>query len=114
MKNSDSVGILGFSKLFSQNRNDVESTINVLFVRLPSDSTTTSRVVESVLRTGSTVNVDHDLEFVLLGPTDSLVEVRELTGNVRFSGLGFESPVTDRDTNVVSKERRRAEGVSFF
>ena len=44
-----------------------------------------TRVVETVLASGSAVKVDDDLQSVYTGPRDGLVEVWELTLDVRFT-----------------------------
>ena len=44
-----------------------------------------TRVVETVLASGSAVKVDDDLQSVLASPRDGLVEVWELTLDVRLT-----------------------------
>lgn len=47
------------------------------------------------------MQINHDLQIVVLGPLDSLVEVWELTLDVRFASTDVPSPVAYGYTNVV-------------
>lgn len=47
------------------------------------------------------MQVDDDLEAVLLGPRDGLLEVRQLTLNVRLSARYVPSPETNGDADVI-------------
>lgn len=49
----------------------------------------------------TTVQVNDDFEASATSPTDSLVQVRELTIDVRVALQGRKSPVADGNTNVV-------------
>jgi len=48
LKNGDSVGVFGLSKLLREDADDVESTFDVLLVGLPGSLSSSSRVVETV------------------------------------------------------------------
>lgn len=54
-----------------------------------------------ILTSGSAVQVNDDFEAVVPSPSDRLLQVRQLAGNVRFPGPDFERPVSDGYADVV-------------
>lgn len=119
LDDGDGVSVLRLCEFLRKFRNDIESALHVLLRSLPGDCTTSSRVVEPVLRSRSSVNVDVDLESVFPRPSDRFEQIRPLTIDVRFSLLTFERPVSNRDTNGVpirregSERRTKRERIGF-
>lgn len=104
LKGSDRVGVFGFRKLFGELADDVESSVDVLAVSVPGDGSSSTTVVEPVLTTRSSMDIDVDANTVLGGPPDGAEQVGVLPRDVRLPRLDVERPVTDGDTNVVPTE----------
>lgn len=68
---------------------------------VPCLSTSVSRVVVSVLRAGSAVQINQNFETVVSSPADGLVEVGGLALDVRFAAGDIVGPETDRNSDVV-------------
>jgi hypothetical protein len=87
--------------LFGQRLDDVLGTVDIVAIGSKQGLSTTTGIVVTVLTSGSTVQIDHDLDVVIACPANDSVQVFSLPLNIGFTSRNIVCPETDRYTNVV-------------
>lgn len=97
---SDNVVVFVRAVFLSHVVEDFDSDSCVV-VFLPIENVSFARVVETVLGTWSTVEIDPYLEAGVTGPANGLVKISFSTLNIGVAGKELEGPVADGDSDVV-------------
>lgn len=72
-----------------------------IFALLPFDMFTVTAVVEAVLPTRSTVEINPHLQTSLSRPLNGLIQIRELSAHIGITRQRLDRPVSNGDTDVV-------------
>ena len=56
------------------------------------------------------MEVDNELEAVLSGPGDRVLEVRELALDVGLAGSDFKRPIADREAHMIQAVEAQIDG----
>lgn len=101
LDSSNSTSVHALRELFGQVAKNVQASIYIGSVACKQHGADQAAVVLSVLRSRSTMKVDHDLQAYFLCPVHGLYEVGILSGNIRLVVSEVDCPVSYWDAYSV-------------